>query len=236
MARLKEKISAYFDIDKNSRVREEWLSKVLNDIKHHSRILDAGAGELNNRKYCQHLDYVSQDFCEYDGGGDMHGLQTGTWDTSRVDIVSDIIDIPEKDESFDVIICTEVFEHIPDPVLVLNEFHRLLKKGGKLILTAPFASKYHFSPFFFYTGFSKYWYQYHLERSGFSIEELTPNGSFKDVLWNDILLSRKISSSTATKVFLSIQSVFLAFSLSLIKSNDADKYSTYGYFVVSVKK
>jgi Caenorhabditis protein of unknown function, DUF268. len=55
---------------------------------------------------------------------------------------------------------------------------RLLKPGGKLILTAPFASLVHFAPYHYCTGFSRYWYEHHLPQSGFRIEELTPNGDW----------------------------------------------------------
>jgi hypothetical protein len=51
----------------NKTNREAWLAKHLGDLPAGARILDAGAGELRNRNYCGHLDYVSQDFCEYKG-------------------------------------------------------------------------------------------------------------------------------------------------------------------------
>ncbi|NJN83841.1 MAG: hypothetical protein HC802_17255 [Caldilineaceae bacterium] len=91
----------------NKANREAWLQQTLASIPPGARLLDAGAGELQYRKYCQHLDYVSQDFAAYDGQGDGAGNQTGTWDQSRLDIVSDIVDIPEPDGSFDAIMCTE---------------------------------------------------------------------------------------------------------------------------------
>ena len=103
-----------------------------------SRILDAGAGELQYKPFCAHLDYVSQDFAQYDGQGNSVGLQTGTWDQTQLDIVSDITAIPEPDGSFDAIMCVEVLEHVPAPVDALNEFGRLLRLDGILIVTAPF--------------------------------------------------------------------------------------------------
>lgn len=167
--------------DFNAERRNIWLSEQLSLIHSGQRILDAGAGELKNKKHCQHLDYVSQDFCQYEGKGDGKGLQTGFWDTTRIDLVCDITAIPEPDNSFDVILCSEVFEHIPDPLPALREFARLLKPGGKLILTAPFSSHVHFAPYHFCTGFSKYWYEHHLPKSGFKINELTPNGDWFDM-------------------------------------------------------
>jgi ubiquinone/menaquinone biosynthesis C-methylase UbiE len=68
-----------------------------------------------------------------------------------------------------------VLEHVPDPTKVLDEFARLLKSGGKLILSAPFASLVHFAPYHYCSGFSSYWYEHHLPQRGFQIEELTPN-------------------------------------------------------------
>lgn len=162
----------------NEATRKEWLKNTLESIPSGLRILDAGAGELANKKYCSHLDYVSQDFCQYEGKGDSKGLQTGSWDTKQIDIVGDITNIPAEDASFDVILCTEVFEHLPNPVEALKEFNRLLKKGGILILTAPFCSLTHFAPYHYSSGFNSYFYEYHLQNLGFRLEEITKNGNF----------------------------------------------------------
>ena len=44
--------------------------------------------------------------------------------------VADGTRLPFKDESFDKIICSEVLEHIPDYLMVIQEIHRVLKTGG----------------------------------------------------------------------------------------------------------
>lgn len=49
----------------------------------------------------------------------------------------DITSIPYDDESFDVIICNHVLEHIPDDMLALRELFRVLKPGGWAILQVP---------------------------------------------------------------------------------------------------
>lgn len=170
----------------NERMREEWLEKSLKIVPAGSRILDAGAGELRYKCFCSHLEYVSQDFAQYDGSGDMSGLQMGTWDQTKIDIVSDITAIPEPDGSFDAIMCIEVFEHLPEPLLALKEFFRLLRVGGHLILTAPVCSLTHFAPYHFYSGFNRYFYETHLPAAGFTLIELEQNGNFFEYLAQEI--------------------------------------------------
>lgn len=164
----------------------EWLAKALAALPDGSRILDAGAGQQRLRPLCRHLEYVAQDFGQYDGKGDARGLQTGSWCQSGLDIVSDITAIPEADASFDAIVCVEVFEHLPEPVLALREFSRLLKRGGELIVTAPFCSLTHFAPYHFYTGFSRYFYETHLPACGFEVTEVVENGNYFEYLAQEV--------------------------------------------------
>jgi ubiquinone/menaquinone biosynthesis C-methylase UbiE len=95
-----------------------------------------------------------------------------------MNILSDITAMPEPDASFDAIMCIDVFEHLPDPIKAIQEFARLLKPGGHLILTAPFCSLTHFAPYHFYTGFNRYFYETHLSANGFKIVDLQGNGNF----------------------------------------------------------
>ncbi|TCJ17462.1 SAM-dependent methyltransferase [Flaviaesturariibacter flavus] len=161
----------------NESVRVEWIEKTLKKIPAGLTLLDAGAGESQFKKFCGHLKYIAQDFGQYHGEGEV-GLHTGTWDNSKLDIVSDITAIPLPDASVDAIMCTEVFEHIPDAVAAIREFSRLVKPGGYLLLTAPFASITHFAPYHFATGFNRYFYEKHLPDFGFAIEDLQLNGNY----------------------------------------------------------
>ena len=170
----------------NLKNREQWLEKTLQKIPNGKKILDAGAGELQYKKFCNHLKYVSQDFAQYTGEGDA-GLQTNTWDNSKLDIISDITAIPVKGNSFGAIMCIEVFEHLPDPIAALREFSRILCPGGTLVVTVPVSSLTHFAPFYFYNGFSRYFFEKFLKEEGFDLMELTYNGNYFEYLVQEIL-------------------------------------------------
>ena len=60
---------------------------------------------------------------------DLHG--------ERAMIKMDITDIPYPDESFDVIYCSHVLEHVKEDHKAMAEFHRVLKKDGWAVLLVP---------------------------------------------------------------------------------------------------
>jgi ubiquinone/menaquinone biosynthesis C-methylase UbiE len=162
----------------NAKAITDWVTLQLEGLPKGWRILDAGAGEQRFKPACSHLHYTAQDFAQYDGSGDGQGLQTGTWDQSRLDIVSDITAIPVADGSFDAVLCSEVLEHLPRPEAALRELARILRPGGRLILTAPFISLTHFAPYHFSTGFSRYYYERILPESGFKVSSIQGSGSY----------------------------------------------------------
>ena len=234
----------YHNIDvgkKNEVERKVWLEKTLKNIPEKSKILDAGAGTQQYKEYCEHLVYVSQDFAEYDGKGNNSGLQTDSFDYGKLDIVSDITSIPEKDASFDAIMCTEVLEHLPDPALAIKEFSRLLKSEATLILTAPFCSLTHFAPYHFSTGFNRYWYQEHLSKNGLEILEMIPNGNYFEYLGQEtdrINQIARIYSKTKIRFY---EKWVLSYYKKMLKrfssrDNSSSELLCYGYHVLAIKK
>jgi len=224
----------------NERTRERWIEDTLNAIPENSRILDAGAGTQRYRKFCKHLDYVSQDFGEYNGKGDSAGMQTGEFDYGELDIVSDITAIPEPDFSFDAVMCIEVLEHIPDPVQAIKEFSRLIRPEGHLILTAPFCSLTHFSPYHFCTGFNKHWYKIHLPAYDFKIIDIVPNGNFFEYIAQEIGRLSSVSkrySKDKPGLFerfciFAILRMLTRFSK---KDNDSSNLLCFGYHVLATR-
>lgn len=224
----------------NLKFRKTWLEKTLAKIPKKSKILDAGAGTQRYKKFCNHLNYVSQDFAKYNGLGDGTGMQKEGFEYGKLDIISDITSIPEPDDSFDAIMCVEVLEHLPNPVLAIKEFSRLLKPKGKLVLTAPFCSSSHYSPYHFSSGFNKYWYEEHL-KNDFDIIDLKANGNFFEFIAQEINKIPSVSSEYCNKKpnFLEniamyfVKKMLLKFSLNDTKSFEL---ACFGYNIFAVKK
>ena len=61
-----------------------------------------------------------------------------------------------KSESYEIIVCTGLLEHIPDPQRLIDDMHRILKRGGKLIISGSAVFSFHECPddFFHFTPFS----------------------------------------------------------------------------------
>ena len=224
----------------NESTRVKWIEDTLQKIPEGLTILDAGAGESQFKRFCSHLKYIAQDFGEYHGDGEI-GLQTGTWDNSKLDIVSDILSIPLPDGSVDAIMCTEVLEHIPDPLGAINEFSRLLKPGGYLLITAPFASLTHFAPYHFASGLSKYFYEKHLPDNGFEITDLQLNGNFFEYVAQENRRIKSVALKYAGKRLNIFAKIIIHLNLLMLQNlSKKDKGSSellcYGIHVFARKK
>jgi SAM-dependent methyltransferase len=57
---------------------------------------------------------------------------------------------PVTSSAFDVVLATEVLEHAPDTAVFLGEARRCLEPGGLLVLTVPFAARWHYIPYDFW--------------------------------------------------------------------------------------
>jgi SAM-dependent methyltransferase len=62
---------------------------------------------------------------------------TGDLDSPLARVTLDILSLPFPDNSFDVILCNHVLEHIPDDAQAMRELSRILKPDGWAILQVP---------------------------------------------------------------------------------------------------
>lgn len=143
----------------------------------HGTVLDVGCGDMPFRGLLpRDSAYTGLDVPQ----ADDFGMQR------HHDIVSfDGISIPFDDESFDHVICTEVLEHAADPVVLIEEMHRVLRRGGSLVVTVPFSARVHHAPYDFHR-----FTVYRLAQmfSNFSSVEIRERGDDLSVIANKLIV------------------------------------------------
>lgn len=142
------------------RFLDSWQERIQ------GRVLDVGGGSWGYPRelLAGRCDYTATDCFEH----------------PNIDVVSDIHRLTERfePESFDFVICTDVFEHIPRPWVAARELHAVLKPGGKLLLTTPFNFHLHGNEVVrdFWRISADGLRQLFLEEAGFAAVEITPVG------------------------------------------------------------
>ena len=133
-ARLKARLRRGFDLQAASIWRD--LSSELPKLR--GVLLDVGSGAQPYRPLLSpEATYVAIDVA-HSGSGFGYEI-AGT-------IYFDGETWPVESNSIDVILCTETLEHVLDPCRFLDEAQRCLRDGGLLLLTVPFAARWHFIP------------------------------------------------------------------------------------------
>jgi len=100
---------------------------------------------------------------------------------SKADVFATALALPLRSASVDVILLTEVLEHLPEPLPVLAELRRVLKSRGIVIVTTPMIYNSHGSPHDF-LRFTPDGLRYVLEQAGFQVLEVRPQGYFGTTL------------------------------------------------------
>jgi SAM-dependent methyltransferase len=93
----------------------------------------------------------------------------------------------EESLQFDVVICEQVLEHVPDPWTAVANLRAMCSPGGHAIVSTPFLVKVHELPLF---GMGDYWrftprgLRALLERAGFEVESVDSWGNRQCVIGN----------------------------------------------------
>ncbi len=225
-------IRRIFETVDNQKVRDEFVIDALKRIPPGSLLLDAGCGSQMYKKYCNHLTYKAQDFGQFEV--DLtHAMNTykEKYQYGKIDYLGNIWDIDAPDNTFDVVLCTEVLEHIPYPIETIKEFSRLLKSGGKLILTAPSNCLRHMDPYYFHSGFSNWWYKQILSENRFRIDQIEVVGDYYSWMRSGIRRTMVENSLWATIILIPS---FIYFSLKN-KTPQSVAALCEGYHIIATK-
>jgi SAM-dependent methyltransferase len=142
----------------------EFVTRAAASLPAGSRVLDAGAGTAPYRELFAGHEYITTDWAN-----------TPHPEGRRADVIAPIHDLPLEPASFDCVICTEVIEHVADPVAALAELRRVLKPSARAWVTAPFVWEFHEEPYDYYR-YTRYGLRSVLERAGFERVEVEPFG------------------------------------------------------------
>jgi len=139
---------------------KQYILEAAQSLEPASYVLDAGSGDSPHRNLFTHVNYESTDF------GKAEGIAY-----RDITYICDLASIPVSDCRYDLILCTQVLEHVPSPAAVLRELFRVLKPGKELWISAPLFYPEHLIPFDFFR-YTQYGLSYLLKESGFEIKRL----------------------------------------------------------------
>lgn len=115
-----------------SYIRWLYIKKHLNNSTEHKLCVDIGCGSGEYQELIKSKGYI---WSGYDLQPDPKNPEIKFIDVCDMNCI--------KDESVNVVLFIDVLEHIEDDIKAINEIHRILKKGGILMLHTPNKSQRH---------------------------------------------------------------------------------------------
>lgn len=123
-------------------------------------VLDVGCGAAPYRDLFAHATYFGAEvpFASKYGGA------------KRADVLFNGKCLPIADASIDAVLCNQVLEHVFEPHAFLSEIRRVLRPGGRLLLTVPFVWDEHEQPYDF-ARYSSFGLRYLAQKHGFRVAD-----------------------------------------------------------------
>jgi SAM-dependent methyltransferase len=110
----------------------------------------------------------------------------------NVDVIAPATLLPFSDNSFDIVICTEVLEHVSDTATAFKELARITKQGGDIVVTIPFIYPLHEEPYDF-SRLTPYLIREYAQENRLSLIYLQTTGNEIEVLatvWDNMWYRR----------------------------------------------
>jgi len=223
-----QKIASFFFYNSSRDYLRDFVIRAAKSLPEDAMVLDAGAGDCIYKEHFKAVHYESADFLQVDKP------------YAEVTHVCDLANIPVEDDRYDLVLFTQVMEHLPDPLKVLKELRRVLKPKGKLWLSAPFNYEEHEQPYDFYR-YTQFGFAHLLKKGGFAVEELDwLEGYYGTVAYQmkSIAINLPVSPANYSGIFFKIFGPLMALimkSISMIlayfyaKADRGFKYKKSGY-------
>ena len=205
------------------------LDKLLSKTSFYGRVLDLGGKKKNKKgKFRPPMDKVeSWEYVNIDAA-------------SNPDYICSAESITIKDEIYDIVLMTELLEHLQNPEAALAEASRILKKNGRLICTIPFLHPIHGDPHDFQRWTPKK-IEIEFKKRGFVIEKLDHMGGLFAVIYdllhvalNDASKNRRaLKNIIANKCIMPVTAKILVWLDSCYAYKS--KTITTGFYVIACK-
>ena len=156
----KQGLKAIMDPE-NARITA-FLEEQAQLLDEQTLLLDAGAG---NRPYQALFKRPIYQSCDMPGG----------FYKQAHDFECFLDKTPCDNNTYDIVVLTQVLEHVPDPLAVLKELQRILKPGGRLLLSVPLNGPLHGEPWHFFQ-FTHYGIEQLARQSNFRVTEIEKVG------------------------------------------------------------
>jgi len=198
--------------------------------------LDVGSGDSPYKDLWKHARYLAIDLTN-----------------QGADVLGDICHLPVKSNSVDLVVCTEVLEHVFNTDKALVELNRVLKGGGRLVLSTPLIMGEHEA--YDYYRFTSACLVQQVQANGFEVVQVSKRGgSFSCLglllthLPGQIIGKRGVDCSAqldCQRPFRQLNILWLylalAFQISLrvfvyLDRLDVKKHFTLGYVVLCSKR
>ncbi len=195
----------------NYKLSEQWIDSLGKDLL----FVDLGAGRLTNCNLFRERQTIYVDGARFDG----------------VNLVCDFAKkIPLKDGTVDAVLCSNVFEHLPDPQNCFDEIHRILKPDGECLILVPFFIKLHQEPFDFHR-YTKHALKLYAERSRFAGTRIVSVGGFSNILGTVLKTAINNTSNKIKKMFLLAQLLIWKVLRRLYDDDEPNETYPQGYAV-----
>lgn len=154
---------------------DEFYERNIRMFPKSTNVLDIGGKKIRKRG-------------QFDIGKHLVKVKYANIDPStNPDYLCDGSNIPVKNNSFDLVICSELLEHVREPTLILKEAYRILKLGGVLLICVPFLFRIHSDPYDF-GRYTDYYWRTVLKEIGFTRITIEKQGLYYSVLMDMLKL------------------------------------------------
>ena len=193
----------------NYKISKEWLKRFSSQ----DLIVDLGCGRLINQELMKDKRTLYVDGAKFD----------------EINLVCDFSKtIPLRSNVVDAVFCSNVFEHLPEPQICLNEIYRVLKPKGECLILVPFFIKLHQEPFDFHR-YTKYALEFYAKNAGFQSPKAKEVGGFSNILGTVLKTGISNTSNPIVRLGLKIQYFIWRILRKIFDDDEPNKIYPQGY-------